>query len=427
MGDNTDTHKRPSSTPQFGPGGAQRNDLKADHFSQVKNAAINRRRGFLIDDPSLLPDGGMQKIYSRTWRDAEGLRVHERHGRPVIYEYKNGKMVFKTTNPSKAKMAYMEGDIFLIQELRRRDVESIYPSLRRKSNDFSFLSLLLLFVGFEEPEYTIGHRIKKIDLFTKFVSTNAVIKLGGQWIPIKGKNSFRVYSEVKLNIRWNHYVVSSNIVRFGKLVEAVTINIASFGTAAIGRKIGKKIVSYVGKKVARRGFRKIFSEAFKTLLTTSLKCSKKFIIAFAKDLEAKNQVAEMHKSAGAFFDNRLIVHQSLVTTSSEFSNCLVETLFDNAATKHIPEFIEDLLGESAGMIKKKIAAAITTEIIKLPTTAFFTKMNTAIMKAAADSADGKKDFSELMLKYMLDEWKGHLSSMAKDWSSSIADSLVENL
>jgi hypothetical protein len=105
----------------------------------------------------------------------------------------------------------------------------------------------------------------------------------------------------------------------------------------------------------------------------------------------------------------------------------VDTLFDNAVTRHIPNFIEDLLGEGTGIVKKKIAGAITTEIVKLPTATFFTKMNTAIMKAAAESADDKKDFSKLMLDHMLEEWTSHLSSMAKDWSSSIADTLVETL
>jgi len=429
MGDQSDTtgsFNRPSGTPEHGAGGVRRNDLTSAHFGEVKNAAINLSRGYLTEDQDLLPRGGMRVIYPKSWRDVEGLRVHSRYGRPVIFEYKNGKMVFKTTNPSKAEVAYMEGDIFFVKSLRKRDVESIYPALKSSTSGFSYLGLLLLFVGFEEPKYTVGQQILKIDLLTKRVQTKAVIKLGGQWIPIEGHNSYNAYSEQNLNISWYHYIVSSDLVRFGGWVEFVTLNVATFGAAGIGRKVGKKIAQYVGKKAARKGFRRIFSELLQKILRTSLKCSTKFMIALAKDIEAKNSLAEMEKRAGIFSGNMLAVSNSFIATSSEFSNCLVETMFDSVATKYIPGFVSDLTGEGAGIIKKKITGAITTELIKLPTSAFFGKMNTAITKAIADSRAGKGSFSELMPKYLLEEFQSHISGMAKSWSSGIADTLTEN-
>lgn len=428
MGDH-DTHKRPSTSPQNGAGKGYRNDLQYRHFEMVRIAAINLARGYL-PDPGLLPQGGMSKIFKKSWREAEGLRIHSRYGRPVIYEYKDGRLRYRTSNPSKAKIAYMEGDIFLVRELKKSIVESNWPGLKSPGEEFGIFALLLMLIGFEEPEYTVGRRITRIHLDMNKVETQAVIKLGGQWIQIEGKNSYRSYSEMRLNVRWVDYQLNKSLAFLGSALnifgEAVLV-VVTLGTASIGRKVGQKIIKYIGKEAAEKGFRRIFFKILKQALGTAGKCTLKFLMALARDLESRQTLADLQATVGQPKAGQDIVTESLKAVSTEFSNCLVDELFNSSATKHVDGFVADLLGDSTSMIKKKIAAAITKELIKLPTTTFFTKMSSAISKAAADAQAGKGKFDDLLSKELKDQFMAYLPGLAKDWSKAIAGTLTESL
>jgi hypothetical protein len=424
-----DKHKRPSTSPQNGAGKGYRNDLKYQHFEMVRIAAINLSRGYLPDQ-GLLPQGGIRKFFKKTWRKAEGLRIHSRYGRPVIYEYKNGRLSYKTSNPSKAKIAYMEGDIFLVRELKKSTVETIWPGLKNPGDEFGIFALLLMLVGFEEPEYIVGRKITRIRLDMNYVETQAVIKLGGQWIQIEGKNSYRAYSEMRLNVRWVNYQLEKNLLFLGNVLdvfgEAVLV-VVTLGTASIGRKVGQKIIKHIGKKAAEKGFRRIFYKILQKALGTAGKCTLKFLIALAKDLESRQTLSDLQANVGQPISGRNLVKESLTVVSTEFSNCLVDELFNSAATKHVDGFIADLLGDSTTMIKKKVAAAITKELLKLPTSTFFTKMSSAISKAAADAQAGKGKFDTLLADELKGQFMSYLPGLAKDWSKAIAGALTESL
>jgi hypothetical protein len=324
----------------------------------------------------------------------------------------------------------MEGDIFLVRELKKSIVESLWPGLKSPGEEFGILALLLMLIGFEEPEYTVGRRITRIRLDMNYVETQAVIKLGGQWIQIEGKNSYRSYSEMRLNIRWVNYQLENSLAFLGSALnifgEAVLV-VVTLGTASIGRKVGQKIIKYIGKEAAEKGFRRIFFKILQKALGTAGKCTLKFLMALAKNLESRQTLADLQAMVGQPKAGQNIVTESLKAVSTEFSNCLVDELFNSSATKHVDGFVADLLGDSTSMIKKKIAAAITKELIKLPTSTFFTKMSSAISKAAADAQAGKGKFDDLLSKELKDQFMAYLPGLAKDWSKAIAGTLTESL
>lgn len=342
---------------------------------------------------------------------------------PVLYEYDyKGRLMRRTSNPSKAGGCYQVGDIIFLDKFDWKRTTLRFPELKRDQDPVSPLGLLMLFLGVGDDDYVTGYRIVSI-LGPRKIQLRGVILLGGSWVDLE---QTRTHSDQSLSSAWHTYKVIGGARVFVETVATWSVGLAELAVGGLGRKIvvelGKKVAKKVGKKAAKEAAEEVVESLLKKTVRTFAACSLEFSTELGKTIYKANRDAELSKERFGQFEKKNAVQKGVGAASGAFARCLVNKIFDGAVGKHIGPFFEGVFG--AG-VKAKALGYIGKRVTRL----FLADPANVLVSAATDVlAEGTSSEADFAQKYgekIGSRVMGLLTDEVGSWPKGLVDAIAD--
>lgn len=357
----------------------------------------------------------------------DAVRFWTYRGKHVIYEYKHGRRLKQVTYENeKGRAYYQEGDVILLSPVEKRTAEDLFPELKSADETTNaLLWLVKMFLGWEEPKYTVGWRITR------------VVHIGG------GRG--RIYAQGVIVFGKEHPVPLETTSEFGRedlhfmfitsrqveVWEAIIVpvskllaEIALIAVTGLARSIFKKLT----KEALRTGLQKVLIKVFRAFAMAITKCVIAFVAAFAKDYQSRSSQGKLKlslytKETGKKPDD-LELRPSIIAGAGAFATTLIKETLEAAMLKNLSKSLAAILDLGESALKDRIKAYVTKEVVKACTTEFMKTLTDGVAKAAAGADAGKGKFDELLLDNLREKLQSSFSEKIKEWSTEMIKELA---
>jgi hypothetical protein len=358
---------------------------------------------------------------------ADAIRVWTRGGDGVLYEYRDGVRLTELTYANeRGRDYYRAGDVILIAKHERRFAEMIFPELRAGGeDDFNPLAIAMLFLGVEEPEYTVGWRILRISHFGhgqgQIIMQGVIFFDDKVPVPLK---KVAEWTPPQLN---ENFIYSRTAVQLLQLIPLIKFTM-ELAMVPIGG-IGKEAVAALGRQFIRRGIVRVMIKVGRLFERALLASCIAFFKAFTKDFERRYHLQQLrarvgHRERGGGVP-RFDVGPSVAAGAAAFAVKLLELTLEAPMVKPVEKFFADVGGLTETSVGVKCKTFITQEVIKLCTTEQLKQITEAVGDAANKSLDGKGKFTDLFAEAYLEKLKGLLSKKVGEWPKELAKELIK--
>ncbi|RIK87887.1 MAG: hypothetical protein DCC67_01300 [Planctomycetota bacterium] len=377
------------------------------------------------------------------------LKIYERHGRPMMNEYKDEKYnpaVDKLTYPNgKGRSFYIEGDLILTGTITLDELQRCYPDVWNAMNGEPaamdpLLELALLFVGVEQAQYPTAWVIQKIiptqpgdgALWMQKVllmDQSPPIPLGHpvRW-SLYGRTGFD-----DLGFIWRMRTMASDLKPFTEAAQFIAETGASFGTASIGKAIFKKIKRKLVRALVRRGLVRLLRLLAKALVGVVPEATQAAVLAFIKEAAKEVRAIRAEDRLRAFTGQAEPVNRAIAKGATAAAAALVASLVDatrETVFKRIDGFVAPALGMGQEIIKAKVKGYLYKRVIALFTTDTFGALTELLKRATLASLAKNGEFDEAkfareLSSGLLDQCKTMFKRFVLEMPEAIVDDLVQ--
>jgi len=357
---------------------------------------------------------------------SSSLYFSYRNNKPVIYEYANETSWFGSQGGSKKlvkqgalryqspkkKGWYEEGDLIFWDQFPMKTLEQIFPELATKGDEEEspITQLVIGFLLGAPKEYRVASRIKKISIEAEhkgrvilcpvlFLDEKTIIELNPR---DKNFTSFSVRWAYDKHTASNAFLRSSlNVIGEAALLVAGggVSGVARTGARGVVKYALKEAIKHSGKKVI---IRKVWLSIRSNLGQTIVKATRDYLLAFAKELRAGNEIQELgEKAKSGNLKNEVLQVANLVAWKA-----FVNTLITESLTPGLNKIVRNS-GLSA--IQQEVSKRLSTPFtIGIPTM-FVTAIADAATKSRNNPNDFNKHFTDALQKDLITKLKAIVS------------------
>ena len=362
------------------------------------------------------------------------FRVHQRLGKPVLYEFKPGTSIqaVPLTYMRKAKRTYYQpGDMVFQCEMDQTSLYRIHPQLAPRKGKQSLLLTIasgLLFPPSPPPYYKCATVITRIEVWGSgngCIHGSTVVFFGDSPVQLSDEKSWSVpqFQEAA-----SHIKLSKGLIQMAKLCEALTsvvmevgIAIATGGASAAARGLARKgVKAYVLRRGVLLAATKEAAEYAavsigRQMLRRLPGALAKATFAFAKEFGAyiSSSNAEQKLRALALAKNSAALKR--------------DPVLRNAVMKGSVAFATTLVGETLGfglgevinkseMIKSAVGKFVADRLCQLMFLQSWQSLAKVLVDTAVEISEGKagkKTYGQVLTEKFAGEGKSLLGNEAK--------------